>query len=125
MRGRRVNVRPPERVEQTSTLATLRAATEAAEEALLRTETAAARVSRAEERQHLYMAREALFHSLQVIFGTMIGNAESSGPGREGHARRVASLTREIAQALGWPAPRIRGIELAGLLHDVGLLGMP
>ena len=56
-----------------------RAVTEAAEEALLRTETAVARVSRAEEREHLRQARESLSHSLQVILGTMIGS-ESARP---------------------------------------------
>lgn len=124
MRGRRAH-RGPERPEQTSPLAALRSVTEAAEEALLRTETAAARVSRAEERDHLRTARESLAHSLQVILGTMIGTAEAGGAGREGHARRVAALTRELATALGWPPVRVRGMELAGLFQDIGLLALP
>ena len=124
MRGRRVQ-RGPERMEQSSPLAALRSVTEAAEEALLRTETAAARVSRAEERDHLRLARESLSHSLQVILGTMIGSAEASGPGREGHSRRVASITRDLATALGWPPARVRGIEMAALFHDIGLLALP
>jgi len=124
MRGRRIP-RGPDRVEQGSPLAALRSVTEAAEEALLRTETAAARVSRAEERDHLRLARESLSHSLQVILGTMIGSAEASGPGREGHSRRVASITRELATALGWQPARVRGIELAALFHDIGLLALP
>jgi len=124
MRGRRVQ-RGPERMDQSSPLAALRSVTEAAEEALLRTETAAARVSRAEERDHLRLAREALSHSLQVILGTMIGSAEASGPGREGHSRRVASIARELATALGWPPARVRGIEMAALFHDIGLLALP
>jgi response regulator RpfG family c-di-GMP phosphodiesterase len=124
MRGRRVQ-RGPERPEQTSPLAALRSVTEAAEEALLRTETAAARVNRAEERDHLRVARESLAHSLQVILGTMIGTAEAGGAGREGHARRVAVLTRELAVSLGWPPVRVRGMELAGLFQDIGLLALP
>jgi len=124
MRGRRVQ-RGPERMEQSSPLVALRSVTEAAEEALLRTETAAARVSRAEERDHLRLARESLAHSLQVILGTMIGSAEASGSGREGHSRRVASVTRELVTALGWPPARVRGIEMAALFHDIGLLALP
>jgi response regulator RpfG family c-di-GMP phosphodiesterase len=124
MRGRRAQ-RGPERSEQASPLAALRSVTEAAEEALMRTETAAARVSRAEERDHLRVARESLAHSLQVILGTMIGTAEAAGAGREGHARRVAALTRELAVALGWPPVRVRGMELAGLFQDIGLLALP
>jgi HD-GYP domain-containing protein (c-di-GMP phosphodiesterase class II) len=124
MRGHRVQ-RGPERPEQSSPLAVLRSVTEAAEEALLRTETAAARVSRTEERDHLRVARESLAHSLQVILGTMIGTAEAGGAGREGHSRRVAAITRELATALGWPPVRVRGMELAGLFQDIGLLALP
>ena len=124
MRGRLAQ-RGPERPDQTSPLAALRSVTEAAEEALLRTETAAARVSRTEERDHLRVARESLAHSLQVILGTMIGTAEAGGAGREGHARRVAALTRELAVSLGWPPVRVRGMELAGLFQDIGLLALP
>jgi response regulator RpfG family c-di-GMP phosphodiesterase len=124
MRGRRSG-RGSDRSEPASPLAQLRAVTEAAEEALLRTETAAARVSRAEEREHLRQARDSLSHSLQVILGTMIGSAEAAGPGREGHSRRVASITRDLTDALGWPPQRVRGMELAGLFLDIGMLALP
>jgi HD-GYP domain-containing protein (c-di-GMP phosphodiesterase class II) len=124
MRGRRSG-RGADRTEPASPLAQLRAVTEAAEEALLRTETAAARVSRTEEREHLRQARDSLSHSLQVILGTMIGSAEAAGSGREGHSRRVASVTRDLAEALGWPPPRVRGMELAGLFLDIGMLALP
>jgi response regulator RpfG family c-di-GMP phosphodiesterase len=125
MRGRRFGRGGPERPEQASPLLVLRSVTEAAEEALLRTETAVARVNRAEEREHLRQARDALSHSLQVILGTMVGSAEAAGPGREGHSRRVASLTRELTASLGWPPLRVRGMELAGLFLDIGLLALP
>ena len=123
MRGRRTGRGPAS--EPASPLAQLRAVTEAAEEALLRTETAAARVSRAEEREHLRQARDSLSHSLQVILGTMIGSAEAAGPGREGHSRRVASITRDLTDSLGWPPLRVRGMELAGLFLDIGMLVLP
>ena len=123
MRGRRS--RGPDRSEPTSPLAQLRSVTEAAEEALLRTETAVARVSRSEEREHLRQARDSLSHSLQVILGTMIGSAEAAGPGREGHSRRVASITRDLTETLGWPPLRVRGMELAGLFLDIGMLALP
>ena len=84
-----------------------------------------ARVSRAEEREHLRQARDSLSHSLQVILGTMIGSAEAAGPGREGHSRRVASITRDLTDALGWPPMRVRGMELAGLFLDIGMLALP
>jgi response regulator RpfG family c-di-GMP phosphodiesterase len=124
MRGRRSG-RGPDRSEPASPMVQLRAVTAAAEEALLRTETAVARVSRAEEREHLRQARDSLSHSLQVILGTMIGSAEAAGSGREGHSRRVASITRDLTHALGWPPMRVRGMELAGLFLDIGLLALP
>jgi response regulator RpfG family c-di-GMP phosphodiesterase len=125
MRGRRPGRGTPDRTEPASPLAQLRSVTEAAEEALLRTETAVARVNRAEEREHLRQARDSLSHSLQVILGTMIGSAEASGPGREGHSRRVGSLARDLTTMLGWPPLRVRGMELAGLFLDIGLLALP
>jgi response regulator RpfG family c-di-GMP phosphodiesterase len=125
MRGGRRTERIPERVEPASPLTTLRSVTEAAEQALLRTETAAARVTRSEEREHLRAARDALAHSLQVILGTMIGNTEAGGHGREGHAQLAASLSRDLTTALGWPAARVRGMELAAMFGDIGLLAVP
>lgn len=125
MRGGRRDDRVPEKVEPASPLATLRSVTEAAEQALLRTETAAARVARSEEREHLRAARDALAHSLQVILGTMIGNGEASGHGREGHAQLAASLSRRLTTALGWPSARVRGMELAAMFGDIGLLAVP
>jgi response regulator RpfG family c-di-GMP phosphodiesterase len=124
MRGRRTE-RVPERVEPASPLATLRSVTESAEQALVRTETAAARVTRPEEREHLRSARDTLAHSLQVILGTMIGSTEASGHGREGHARLTASLSRDVTTALGWTPARVRGMELAAMFGDIGLLAIP
>jgi HD-GYP domain-containing protein (c-di-GMP phosphodiesterase class II) len=108
-----------------SPIASLRAVTEAAEQALFRAETAEARVSRPEEREHLRVARESLSHSLQVLLGTMVGTAESGVAGRAGHSRTVAMLVKKMSQALGWAPERVRGMELAGLLHDIGLLSLP
>jgi HD-GYP domain-containing protein (c-di-GMP phosphodiesterase class II) len=114
-----------ENLEHGSPIATLRAVTEAAEQALFRAETAEARVSRSEEREHLRMARESLSHSLQVLLGTMVGTTESGAAGRPGHSRTVATLVKKMAQELGWAPERVRGMELAGLLHDIGLLALP
>jgi response regulator RpfG family c-di-GMP phosphodiesterase len=124
MRGRRSD-RVPERVEPASPLTTLRSVTEAAEKALLRTETAAARVARPEEREHLRAARDTLAHSLRVILSTMIGNTEASGHGREGHARLAASIARDLTTTLGWPPARVRGMEMAAMFADIGLLAIP
>jgi HD-GYP domain-containing protein (c-di-GMP phosphodiesterase class II) len=71
------------------------------------------------------MARESLSHSLQVLLGTMVGTTESGAAGRPGHSRLVATLVKRMAAELGWAPERVRGMELAGLLHDIGLLALP
>jgi response regulator RpfG family c-di-GMP phosphodiesterase len=46
--------------------------------------------------------------------------------GREaGHSRRVAELARRIAQHLALSQAEIQDVMLAGLLHDVGKIGLP
>lgn len=42
-----------------------------------------------------------------------------------GHQRRVADLATAIADEMGIPAERIRGIRMAGLIHDVGKIHIP
>ena len=41
------------------------------------------------------------------------------------HSRQVAELSRRTAEALGLDAEEVERIELAGLLHDVGKIGIP
>src|SRR5690606_26309566 len=41
------------------------------------------------------------------------------------HSRRVADLAYMVARELGLPEHEARQIELAGLLHDIGKIGIP
>lgn len=41
------------------------------------------------------------------------------------HSRRVALLSVGMAQQLGWDGRHLRVLEVAGLLHDVGKIGVP
>ena len=43
----------------------------------------------------------------------------------EEHTRRVALRSVEVGEELGLPAPRLRGLALGGLLHDMGKLAVP
>lgn len=45
-------------------------------------------------------------------------------PQGAGHSRRVANTAVIVARHLGLTDPQVEAIELAGLLHDVGLLGL-
>ncbi len=42
-----------------------------------------------------------------------------------GHSERVALLSRQLAQAAGMPEPQCERIRIAGLVHDVGKIGVP
>ena len=50
---------------------------------------------------------------------------EMRGGSIAGHSRRVADLARRIALAMKLPADEVQEIFLAGLLHDIGHVGLP
>lgn len=55
-------------------------------------------------------------------FGSLV---EMHSPLLAGHGRRVSVMSREIARLLELNEQEITQIEVAGLLHDVGKLGLP
>jgi HD-GYP domain-containing protein (c-di-GMP phosphodiesterase class II) len=42
-----------------------------------------------------------------------------------GHSERVAHLSRLLAEAIGLDAEQVERIEIAGLVHDIGKIGVP
>lgn len=50
---------------------------------------------------------------------------DAKDPFTHNHSWQVASYCRKIAEALGLAASEVEVIELAGLLHDVGKIGIP
>lgn len=56
------------------------------------------------------------------VFANLIDLRESS---LAGHSRRVADLSRKIANALGLPPRDAQEVFIAGLLHDIGKIGLP
>jgi putative two-component system response regulator len=65
--------------------------------------------------------QEALDGIIQVVAHTV----ESRDPYTGGHQRRVADLACAIAQCLGFPEDRIKGIRMAGTIHDIGKISVP
>jgi putative nucleotidyltransferase with HDIG domain len=49
---------------------------------------------------------------------------ESRDPSMLGHSARVAELAATLGRALGWSRERVDVLQLGGLLHDVGKLGV-
>ena len=66
------------------------------------------------------LARNHL-HSIKA-FSNLI---ELRGGAMAGHSRRVAELARRIANAMQLPAAEAQDIFVAGLLHDIGQVGLP
>jgi hypothetical protein len=69
----------------------------------------------------LYLQKRGVYSS---IVDSLIRAAEFSQAGSSGHARRVADLSVAIGRELGLTERYIESVEFAGLLHDVGMIGL-
>lgn len=58
------------------------------------------------------------------LITAMLEAIESREPLYRGHFSRVSSYSRIIAQELGFGPDQVRAVEVAGLLHDVGKVGV-
>lgn len=56
------------------------------------------------------------------VFSNLIELSEGA---RAGHSRRVADLSQRIAVKLGLNRAAVQDVMLAGLLHDIGMIGLP
>jgi len=55
----------------------------------------------------------------------LISATDAKDPYTRGHSQRVALLSRRIAESLGLKAAELKNIYIAGLVHDVGKIGVP
>jgi diguanylate cyclase (GGDEF)-like protein len=65
--------------------------------------------------------RELYLSSIRTLAATV----DAKDPYTHGHSERVSAYSRSIAVALGLSHEDIESIELAGLLHDIGKIGIP
>jgi len=65
---------------------------------------------------------EQVLKSVITLIGKVI---EVRDPYTRGHEEGVARISRLIAEEMGLSADEAEGIEVAGLVHDVGKLGVP
>lgn len=61
-------------------------------------------------------------HDLARIFAHIV---DAKSPYTYEHSRGVARLAAHLARAAGLPDGRVQQVEIAGLLHDLGKLGVP
>lgn len=76
------------------------------------------------EQAHLKLKKEFLT-SVTVFSGLIELRWGHLGQGLAGHGRRVANLARILAQRLGLDESTTQDVMLAGLLHDIGKIGLP
>ncbi len=74
------------------------------------------------ERHH---AQERLRQSLTQTIGAIAAAIDKRDPYTAGHQRRVAALSRAIAEQLGLGADQTEGVYLGALVHDVGKMAIP
>jgi putative nucleotidyltransferase with HDIG domain len=74
------------------------------------------------ENHHLY---EDLQDLLMGMLHALTASIDAKDPYTCGHSRRVAMLSGKLAEMCGFDEQRARRVYLAGLLHDIGKIGMP
>ncbi len=62
--------------------------------------------------------------SIHIVL-TLSGAVDAKDKYTNGHSRRVAEYSREIALRYGYDEQRAQNIYLIGLLHDIGKIGIP
>jgi putative nucleotidyltransferase with HDIG domain len=65
--------------------------------------------------------RKALYDIVRIIAKI----TEIRDPYTAGHQRRVFQLATAIAKKMNLPKDKIEAIQIAGLLHDIGKIGVP
>ncbi len=84
---------------------------------------------RTEELRHKNLELERLYQQLKGSFVNTIkiftGLIEQRNPVIGGHARRVASLSKSLALQMGLSEEQAKNVEIGGLVHDIGKIGLP
>jgi putative nucleotidyltransferase with HDIG domain len=77
----------------------------------------------------VFLANSRLYGDLEdLLMGVLhalSATIDAKDPYTCGHSRRVALISRRLAEKVGFDAKRVRRIYLAGLLHDIGKIGVP
>lgn len=73
----------------------------------------------------LEAAHEKLKKSFIISVRVFSNLIEMRNPSKSGHSRRVADLARTLAQNMGLGAAEVQDTFIAGLLLDIGKIGLP
>ena len=70
-------------------------------------------------------AVDALRKALKGTTHAIAATAESRDPYTAGHQRKVTELAVAIGAELGFDQDRLESLQIAGLMHDIGKIGVP
>ncbi|MDP6045753.1 MAG: HD domain-containing protein [Phycisphaerae bacterium] len=77
----------------------------------------------------VFLANSSLYGDLEdLLMGVLhalSATIDAKDPYTCGHSRRVAFISRRLAEKIGFDPERVQRIYLAGLLHDIGKIGVP
>ena len=82
---------------------------------------------RGEDEISMAVARRARAGRASPRLASLVSMAESVDrrKGTPGHSRAVERFSESIARSMGFPEAQVEEISLAGLLHDIGTIGLP
>src|SRR2546422_2021387 len=69
----------------------------------------------------LYLQQKQIY---KQAIDSLVVAIDANFPQGAGHSRRVADLAAALARKIRLPDPDVEAIELGGLLHDVGMIGL-
>lgn len=73
----------------------------------------------------LLKSKQDMETALLGTLSTLANVMEKRDPYTAGHERRVGEMARAIGQEMGLEEKRIRGLELIGMMHDIGKIAIP
>ena len=77
----------------------------------------------------IYLENAILFEDVRNLMMGVLHSLTSAVDAKDtytcGHSERVAVISRRLARELGLTEPQIERIYMAGILHDVGKIGVP
>jgi PAS domain S-box-containing protein/putative nucleotidyltransferase with HDIG domain len=74
------------------------------------------------DRQKNFIKLDRILEETVDALASTLGKRD---PYTGGHQKRVTSLACSIAKEMGLPSQQIKGLRLAGLLHDIGKIAIP
>jgi putative nucleotidyltransferase with HDIG domain len=75
--------------------------------------------------QKLSEYAKQLEESMQGTLLAVSNMVEQRDPYTAGHERRVGIIAADIAREMGWPENKCKELQMIGVVHDIGKIGIP